>query len=98
MGWLSSKSVTVNPYNPTVITLAAFPYYNLTTASQSVVINVGTYYLVYNRAVGINAQVDDVIDKVRKTNFLEVDYCDKMILYLTHLVVPGNCGTIAVKY
>jgi hypothetical protein len=62
--WFASRSLTVNAYVHSLVTLAAFADFNLTSASQSVVINVDSYYLIYNRAKGVNYGVDDAVDKV----------------------------------
>lgn len=56
----------MDPNAHNLLTLVAFADYDLVTAAnQYVVINVDSYYLVYNRAKGVNSGVNAAINKVR---------------------------------
>jgi hypothetical protein len=64
LNWFASRSASVDPFTKNLITLAAFADYDKTSADQKVIIKVDTYYLVYNKAKGINSGVFDVPNKV----------------------------------
>jgi len=68
LGWYDDRRVSVNPANgPWIGTLAAFVDYGVTLSDQYIILNVGEYYLQYNRATSFNAQVKEKANSVTIT-------------------------------
>jgi hypothetical protein len=60
LGWYSDRVQFVDPSTPRQIRLATFVDYSRATSSEPVIINVmGTYFLQYNRAKGMNAETKE---------------------------------------
>ncbi len=66
LGWFTDRTVTVNPFSHTIVHLACFVDYKKTVRGQYVVINVGSFYLAFNQAKGVNAGTGAVPNKVKK--------------------------------
>jgi hypothetical protein len=55
LGWFSDKTVTIDAFTHTIIQIASFADYSKLEPGQYVDVNVGPFYLVFNRASGVNA-------------------------------------------
>jgi len=63
--WFEDRAITVNPVAGTaLVELAAFVHYDKTSESHAVVVNVGDYYLQYNRAKAFNVGTEEMADLV----------------------------------
>lgn len=65
LGWYASRQLDVIPTNQSqIVQLATFVDFQNTTSSQPVVVKVGSFYMVYNRAKGCNRGTEMSQDKV----------------------------------
>lgn len=62
--WFTDRQVKVSPWNHTKTTLATFVDYARTNSSQVVILQVDNYYLVYNRAKGVNVGTEEAKNQV----------------------------------
>jgi hypothetical protein len=103
MGWFTDRSVEVNPFDHVVVQIASFADYSKTKRGQYVVVKVGDFYLVFNRASGVNAGTQSVPNMITISELHNGEYSTRVGAISTKTSpfqvgrYSGSVGTLIIK-